>query len=68
MAVLEGHTSKLNAVYPDGQNFGRERSLFGVQTPEAPAAPGGPQPGQVENGYRFKGGNPADPSAWEKVQ
>ncbi len=68
MAVLEGHTSKLNAVYPDGQNFGRERSLFGVQTPEAPAAPGVPQLGQVENGYRFKGGNPADPNAWEKVQ
>ena len=28
---------------------------------------GGPQPSQVEEGYRFKGGNPADPSAWEQV-
>lgn len=29
---------------------------------------GAPQPGAVMDGYRFKGGNPADQSAWEKVQ
>jgi hypothetical protein len=28
---------------------------------------GGPQVGTIEEGYRFKGGNPADPSAWEPV-
>lgn len=27
----------------------------------------GPQPGHVEDGFRFKGGNPADPNAWEQV-
>jgi hypothetical protein len=32
----------------------------------APAR-GGPQPGMVQDGYRFKGGNPADPSSWEKM-
>jgi hypothetical protein len=35
---------------------------------ETPAAGGGPKVGTVENGYRFKGGNPADPNAWQKVQ
>lgn len=33
----------------------------------APAAPAGPKAGTIQDGYRFKGGNPADPQSWEKV-
>lgn len=46
----------------------------GMQALRAPGAvrssapPAGPQPGAVVDGYRFRGGNPADPNSWEKVQ
>jgi hypothetical protein len=33
----------------------------------APGRKGGPKPGTVQDGFKFKGGNPADPKNWEKV-
>lgn len=32
------------------------------------SAVGAPKPGAIQDGYRFKGGNPAEASNWEKVQ
>lgn len=39
-----------------------------IKLPEAKStvAPPAPTPGMVRGGYRFKGGNPADPKSWEK--
>lgn len=49
-------------------NQGGGPSLGSVlRPPQANASPG-PKPGVVENGYRFKGGNPADQKNWEKVK
>jgi hypothetical protein len=36
--------------------------------PKTPAAPKAPAIGTVQEGYRFKGGNPADQKNWEKVK
>jgi len=42
------------------------QSLHGG-SPAPGAAPAGPKAGTIQDGYRFKGGNPADPKSWEKV-
>lgn len=42
-------------------------SVWGQQAQQPQAPTQAPQPGMVEDGYRFKGGNPADPNAWEPV-
>ena len=34
----------------------------------SPPPPRGPQPGQIEDGYQFLGGDPANPSSWRRVQ
>jgi hypothetical protein len=39
----------------------------GASQPQQPPPTGAPQPGEIINGRRFKGGNPNDPNAWEPV-
>jgi hypothetical protein len=53
-------------VNPDGTSSMVVLPNDGSQQAGAPAG-ATPQPGHVEDGYRFKGGNPADPNAWEKL-
>lgn len=55
-------SNKYASEYVDDRGNTRRRSALNLEP-----AQGGPQPGVIEDGYRFKGGNPADPSAWEQV-
>jgi len=50
------------------QQLNAEDSAIEEEPAEAPSVKRGSKPkiGQVESGYMFKGGNPADPANWEK--
>jgi len=66
----------VTATLPTGDFYAGPQSQFGTYLqgqgqPQA-AAPmalhqGGPVVGMIEDGYRFKGGNPADRNSWEPV-
>ena len=42
------------------------KTLEGIRNMGKPQGMKAPAVGAIEDGYRFKGGNPADPNAWEK--
>lgn len=52
-------------VIPEGGTLVNTRDPAAIETFVGSQA--GPRPGVIEDGYRFKGGNPADPSSWEPV-
>jgi hypothetical protein len=55
------------AIY-EGQQQRAGRRITPVTAAPTTAPQSGPAPGIVEDGYRFKGGNPADPNSWEPVR
>lgn len=65
-AQLKDNLRRVKNVYADiihgpGKGPGREPLSY-------KDTPGLPKVGVVENGYRFKGGNPGDPKSWEMVK
>lgn len=51
-----------------GKILGAMQSMHDEAAPEAKAAKGNvPQQGEVQDGYVFHGGDPADPNNWEKL-
>lgn len=53
---------------PNGQVYSGPRSgLAASLGAGASAGRSGPQPGMIEDGHRFKGGDPANPANWEAV-
>jgi hypothetical protein len=61
-AMRQVINSKYASDYVDQSGNTRRRSVLDL------GGQGGPQPGAVEDGYRFKGGNPSDPNSWEPVE
>lgn len=45
-----------------------ESAIMPPAPPTPPSARGGPQPGAIEDGYRFLGGDAANSANWERVQ
>lgn len=66
IAEVKGTQARVREAYDMTYEYKGRRGGTAAPAP-APAAPGVPKAGTVQDGYRFKGGNPADPKSWEKL-
>jgi hypothetical protein len=57
--LIDEERRKVSARFPQGQGPSGASAQPPASTPM-------PKPGQVIQGYRFKGGDPANPASWEK--
>lgn len=71
-AAIEAMGREGGSSYRPKMNFDENGTVtpYGQPAPAAPraAAPAPPKPGQLIEGYRFKGGDPADQNNWVKAQ
>jgi hypothetical protein len=63
IADIEGAKQRSKEAYDETYSYRSDRTA-----PAAPPAPKPPAVGAVQDGYKFKGGNPADAKNWEKVK
>lgn len=57
-------TQRIAAANSAIESYQRLLNRYGKPSSGSASAP---KPGMVKNGYRYKGGNPADPKSWEKL-
>lgn len=58
---------KRGGITPHEDDVSSQPVPAAVSATAQPTQGGGPQPGQIEGGYRFRGGDPANPQNWEKA-
>lgn len=71
LAALRMNREANLRAYEGAKAMAKQRGVYlGPGTGAPPAAPTAPPiaPGTVDSGYRFRGGDPADPNNWEPVQ
>lgn len=70
------HEAKMNAMSQDPAMAGNVALYKAAPMPDAISSPSSEKPaskppipmkGMVQDGYKFKGGNPADPTSWERT-
>lgn len=66
--TIKGKLQRLNEYVAETANLidpsGEKRKAASVRS--TGGAPSGPTVGEIDNGYKYIGGNPADPKSWEK--